>query len=74
MAVKTKMADVSLVSRVKTRRNNSQKHGKNSKITTQRETSTIWRISAELNNPTRAISPDELNIDGGKLVLAMFLN
>ena len=29
----------------------------------------LWRIFAELNNPKRA-----LNIDGGKHVLALFLN
>ena len=50
------MADISLVSRVRTRRNNSLKHGKNSKKTTRRATSAVWRIFAELNNPERALS------------------
>ena len=49
------MADISLVSRVRTRQNNSQKHGKNSKKTTRRATSAIWRIFAELNNPIRVL-------------------
>ena len=64
--MKIKMADSSLVSRVKTtagtRRNNSKKHSKNGKKTTRRATSAIWRIF------------DKLKIDAGKLVLAMFLN
>ena len=71
------MEDISLVSRVRTtagtRRNNSQKHGKNSKKTTRRATSPIWRIFAELDKPKRTIE-DELNSDTGKHVLAMFLN
>ena len=58
------MADISLVSRVRTRRNNSQKHGKNKK-TTRRATSGIWRTCT---------IEDELNIDRGKHILAMFLN
>ena len=45
------MADISLVSRVRTRQNNSQKQDKNSKKKTRRATSAIWRIFAELNNP-----------------------
>ena len=44
LVVKTKMADISLVSRVRIRWNNSLKHSKNSKKTTQRATSAIWRI------------------------------
>ena len=68
------MADISLISRGRTRRNNSLKHGKNSKKTTQRVTSAIWRIFAGLNNPKPKRALDELNIDGGKHVLAMFLN
>ena len=68
------MADISLVSRVRTRRNYSLKHGKNSKNTTRRATSTIWRIFAELNNPKRGTIDGELNIDGCKHVLALFLN
>ena len=55
MVVKTKKVDISLISRVRTRRNNSYKHGKNSKKTTRRVTSAIWRIFAELNNPKRAL-------------------
>ena len=41
-------------------------YGKNSKETSRRATSAIWRIFAELNNPIRALSKTELNIDGGK--------
>ena len=53
MNVKTKMADISLISRVRTRRNNS----KNSKKTIRRATSAIWRILnfVELNNPKCAL-------------------
>ena len=72
------MEDISIVSRVRTtagtRRNNSPKHGKNSKKTTRRATSPIWRIFAELDKPKRTLSKTELNIDAGKHVLAMFLN
>ena len=50
------MADISLVSRVTKRRNNSYKLGKNSKETTRRVTSAIWRIFAELNNDKHALS------------------
>ena len=42
--------------------------------TTRRAASAIQRIFAELNNPKRALSKtDELNIDGGKHVLPLFL-
>ena len=55
MVVKAKMADTSLVSRVRTtagpRRNNSYKHSKNSKKTTRRATSAVWRIFGELDKP-----------------------
>ena len=51
-----KMADISLVSRVRTRRKNSYKHGKNSKKTTRRATSAIWRIFAEIDKPKRTLS------------------
>ena len=50
----TNMA-VSPVSRVRTRLNNRQKHGKKSKKTTRTATSGIWRILAELYNPKRAL-------------------
>ena len=50
-----KMADSSLVSRVRTRRKNSYKHGKNSNKTTRRATAAIWRISAELDKPKRTL-------------------
>ena len=50
------MAHISLVSRVRTRRKNGKKHGKNSKKTTRRATSAIWRIFAELDKPKRALS------------------
>ena len=62
------MADISLVSRVRTRRNNSLKHDKNSKKTTRRATSAIWRIFAELDKPKRTLSKTELN-DAGKRVI-----
>ena len=69
-----KMADISFVLRVRTRRNNClKKHGKNSKKTTRRATSTIWRIFTELNNPNVHYAYGRW-IDGGKNVLAMFLN
>ena len=58
--MKIKMEDTSLVSRVKTtagtRRNNSKKHSKNSKKTTRRATSAIWRIFEELDKPSGALS------------------
>ena len=66
------MADISLVSRVRTKQNYSQKYGKNSKNTTRRETSAICTIFAELNNPKSALSKMRLNIDGGKHILALF--
>ena len=58
------MADTSLVSRVRTTagiRRNIEKHSKmenskNSKKTTQRATSAIWRIFAELDKPKRTVS------------------
>ena len=50
------MADISLVSRVTTRRNYSKKHDKNSKNTTRRATSAIWRIFAELINHSLIVS------------------
>ena len=50
------MVEISLVSRVRTRRKSGSKHGKNSKKTTRRATSAIWRMFAELNNPKRALS------------------
>ena len=56
LVVKTKMADISLFSRVRTRRNNCYKHGNNSQKTTRRATSAIWRIFAEMNNPKLALS------------------
>ena len=37
-------------------------------------TSAIWRIFAELNKPKGYSIQDELNIDPGKHVLAMFSN
>ena len=49
MVVKTKMADISLALRVRTRQNNGEKHVKNSKKTTLRARSAIWRIFAKLN-------------------------
>ena len=59
MAVKTKTTDISLVSRVRPRRNNS---GKNSKKTTRRATFAIWRIFSELNNPKCALSKMNLTL------------
>ena len=58
------MVDISLVSRVRTtagaRRNNSSKHDKNSKKTTRRATSAIWRIFAELDKRKRTLSKMKL--------------
>ena len=48
--METKIADILLVSRVRTRRNNGLKHGKNSKNKTRRATSAIRRIFAEMND------------------------
>ena len=60
MVMKKKMADISLVSRVRTtagtRRNNGQKHSKNSKKTTRNATSAIWRIFAEMDKPKHTLS------------------
>ena len=54
------MADTSLVLRVSTtagnRQNDGLKHSKNSKKTTRRATSAIWRIFAELDKPKRKLS------------------
>ena len=47
------MANISLVSRVRTRRQNSLKHGKNNKKTTRRATSAIF---AELDKAKRTLS------------------
>ena len=59
-----KMEDISLVSRVRTtagtRRNSSHKHGKNSKKTTRRATSPVWRIFAELDKPKSTLSKTNL--------------
>ena len=73
MVVKTKMADISLV--LGTRRNNGQKHGKNSKKTTRRTRSAIWGTFVGLNNPKRALSKMNLtSMEVSMIVLAMFLN
>ena len=45
-----------LIWRVRTGRKNSSNHGKNGKKTTQRATSAIWRIFAELDKPKCALS------------------
>ena len=50
------MVDISLVSKVRTRRDYSEKCDKNSKNTTRRATSAIWRTFAELNDPKRVLS------------------
>jgi len=69
--VKTKMADISFVSRVRTleRQNNSSKHGKNSKKTTQRAASAIWRIFAEqgVKNPKQALAKFNLTSMEGNM-------
>ena len=53
---KQKMVDISLVSGVRNRRKNSWKHGKNSKKTTRRAISSIWKsYIEELNNSKRAL-------------------
>ena len=49
------MANISLVSRVRTRLKNSKKRGKNSKKTTRRAAFAIWRIFAKLDKPKRAL-------------------
>ena len=54
MVVKTKMAYISLVSRVIVEI--LAKNSKNSKNTTRRVTSAIWRIFAARNNPKSALS------------------
>ena len=62
--LKIKMADTSLVSRVKTTagtrpknsKKHSKKHSKNSKKTTRRATSAIWRIFAKLDKPNSKLS------------------
>ena len=58
--VKTKMADTSLVSRVRTtagtRRNNGYKHSKNSNKTTRRATSANWRIFTKQGKSKRTLS------------------
>ena len=59
------MVDILLVSRVTTiagtRQNNSLTHGKNNKKTTQRVTSAIWRIFAELDKPEGTLSKMNFN-------------
>ena len=54
------MADTSLVSRVRTTAGTGEimakKHRKNSKKTTLRATTAIWRIFAELDRPKRKLS------------------
>ena len=68
------MANISLVSRAKsaagTRRNDSKKHGKNSKKTTWRATSAIWRIYAELDKPKR--KPSKINLTSMQVSLFLF--
>ena len=53
------MADISLVSRVRTtagtRRNNSEKHGKKQQKDNSEATSATWRIFAELDKPKRTL-------------------
>ena len=56
MVVKIKMADASLVSRVKTTAGTRRNNSKNSKKTTRRVTSAIWRTFAELDKPKRKLS------------------
>ena len=61
LIVKTKMADTSLVSRVRTttagtRRNSSYAHSKNSTKTTRLAISAGWRIFAELDKLKRTLS------------------
>ena len=56
------MAVISLVSRVRTRRKHSLKHGKNSMMTTRRATSAIWIIFAELDKPKCAVSKMNLTL------------
>ena len=60
LVVKTKMAYISLISRVRTRWNNmartAQRHW------TRRVTIALWRIFAELNNTERALSKMNLTL------------
>ena len=53
LVMNTKWRNISLVSRGRSRRAIGQKHtcSKNSKKTTRRKTSAIWRTFADLNNP-----------------------
>ena len=72
-----KIADISLVSRVRstaeTRLNNRlKKLAKNSKKTTRRVTSAIWRIFAELDKPKRALS--KMNLTSMQVNLFQLLN
>ena len=50
----------------------AKKRGENSKNTTRRATSAIWRLFADLNNPKCALSKINLTIDGGKHVSYAF--
>ena len=59
MVVKTKMADISVVSRVRTRRKNMARIARRQ---LEEAKSPIWRIFEELNNPKRALS--KMNADG----------
>ena len=61
------MADISLVSKVRTRRDYSEKCDKNSKNTTRRATSANWRTFAELKNPKRALSKVNLTSMEGSM-------
>ena len=77
LVVKTKMADISLILRVSTGRNNSYKHGKN--VTARRQLEGRHLLYGEyyfakLNNPKRALSKMNLtSMDRWrKQILAMF--
>ena len=66
LVVKKKMANISLVSRVRTtagtRRDNNEKHDINSKKTTRRATSAFWRIFAELDKPRSTVTVSKMNL------------
>ena len=74
LVVSTKWRNISIVSRGRNRRTIGYKHSKNGKNITRRTASDVWRIFAQcLNMPiNRQAIEDELNIDGGKYVLACF--
>ena len=78
LVVSTKRRNIWLVSQRRNERTIGLKYTKNSKKTTWRTPSAIWRIFGLLSNPLspkladKQATEDELKIDGGKHVLACF--